>query len=97
MASTNLVPAISKVLQRLKDLGLSVNGFEREVGLGTGVGSRLLRGEYRPKVAAVLRIQSWSLGDITPPDWLTEEELKAQEAIERHVAQSQAPAVAGAA
>lgn len=82
MAGQTLVPAVSKIQRRLQDLKLSVNAFEREVGLGTGVGSRLLRGEYRPKVAAVLRIQTWSEGDVTPADWLTESEVEAQAAVE---------------
>lgn len=82
MSGPTLVPAIPKIQKRLHDRGLSVNAFEREVKLGTGVGSRLLRGEYRPKVAAVLRIQSWSDGDVTPRDWLTQAEAEAQAVID---------------
>lgn len=74
MSDVSPVPAVPKIRQRLERLGLSVNAFEREVGLGTGVGSRLLRNEYRPKVAAILRIEAWSEGDVTPADWLTADE-----------------------
>ena len=74
MSDESPVPAIPKIRQRLERLGLSVNAFEREVGLGTGVGSRLLRNEYRPKVAAILRIEVWSEGAVAPVDWLTAEE-----------------------
>ncbi len=83
MDCPNLVPAIPKIQRRLQEQGLSVNAFERAVKLGTGVGSRLLRGEYRPKIAAVLRIQAWSQGDVTPPDWLTPEETAAQVVVEQ--------------
>jgi hypothetical protein len=74
MSEVSSVPAVSKIRQRLERLDLSVNAFERAVRLGTGVGSRLLRGEYRPKVPAVLRIELWSGGDIVSMDWLTPEE-----------------------
>lgn len=87
------VPAVSKIRQRLDRLDLSVNAFERAVKLGTGVGSRLLRGEYRPKVPAVLRIELWSGGDIVSMDWLTPEEAaELREMAQTLVASSKAAA-----
>lgn len=75
-AHSDPVPALAKINRIREARGLSVNAFEREVGLGAGVGSRILRAEYRPSAPVLLRVRLWSRGEVDLPDWLTPDELR---------------------
>lgn len=69
------VPALSKIDEIRAERGLSINAFERETLLSPGIGSRILRGEYRPSAPVIFRIRRWSKGRIDLPDWLRPDEL----------------------
>lgn len=68
-------PAIAKIRDLLESRDLSINAFERAIGLSTGAGSRILRGAYLPGAPVLLRVRVWSRGEVDLPDWLTAEEL----------------------
>lgn len=88
------VPALAKINKIREARGLSVNAFERAIGLGAGVGSRILRAEYRPSAPVMFRIRLWSGGVVDLPDWLRPAELK--EANKIKPGKTKAPAEATA-
>lgn len=63
-------PALEKIKALLQEADIGINGFERAVRLSSGVGSRILRGEYRPGGPVMARVRSWSRGRVDLLDWL---------------------------
>ncbi len=63
-------PALAKIRQIAADRGLSINEVERQLGLPTGGGSRLLSGQRRASPDLILLVRDWSGGIVQLEDWI---------------------------
>jgi hypothetical protein len=84
------IPALAKIRQIAASRDLSTNEVERQLGLPTGGGSRLLSGQRRASAELILLVRNWSDGVVQLEDWIEPAHLESYV----HRTTSACPAVA---